>query len=197
MIYAVGIAGHIFSPFQSLMKSLTPYVLLVTGSTVLFHIRTNRKLYLLLWCFITYIVTIALEIIGVKTGLIFGNYQYGDVLGITVYGVPIIIGFNWLLIILASINIAQSAENNIFLASLLAATLAVAFDIVLEPVAIKLNYWYWEGNLIPLTNYYSWFAIAFVLSLIAAAMRIELNSVVLEHYYFIQLIFFVILLLLL
>ncbi len=197
MIYAVGIAGHIFSHFQTLMKSLTPYVLLLTGSAVLFYIRTNRKLYLLLWCFITYIATIAFEIIGVKTGLIFGNYEYGDVLGISVYGVPLIIGFNWLLIILASINIAQSAEKNIFLASLLTATLAVAFDIVLEPVAIKLNYWSWDGDLIPLTNYYSWFAIAFVLSLLAAAMKIKLNSVFLEHYYFIQLIFFVILLLLL
>jgi putative membrane protein len=175
------------------MKELTPYVLLLTGGMVLFFVRTNRKLYLYLWCFITYVVTLIIEIAGVKTGIFFGSYLYSDVLGFAFYGVPLIIGFNWLMIIMASINIAQSAERNFVLTAILAATLSVIFDLVLEPVAVKLNYWSWEGNIIPLKNYYSWFIIAFCFSIFASAMKIKFNSVFLEHYYLSQILFFILL----
>ena len=94
---------------------------------------------------------------------------------------------------MASINIAQSAEDNILLAALLTATLAVIFDIILEPVAVKLNYWTWENGIIPLRNYFAWFAIGFSFSLLASFMKISFNYVFLEHYYFIQLLFFILL----
>jgi len=175
------------------MKLLTPYVLLITGGIVLFNVSTERKLYLYTWCFITYIITLILEIIGVRTGIIFGSYTYGNVLGFAFYGVPLIIGFNWVIIIMASISIAQSAETNIILVALLTATLGVIFDIILEPVAVKLNYWKWEGDIIPLRNYYSWFVIAFFFSILASIMKIKLRSVFLEHYFLIQFMFFILL----
>ncbi len=178
------------------MKTLTPFVLLLTGGTILFYIRVDKKFNLYLWCGVTYLSTFIIEVVGVKTGFIFGNYSYGNVLGFSLFDVPLIIGFNWLLIIMAAINIAQSAEENIFLVALLAATLAVVFDLILEPVAIKLNYWHWEENLIPLKNYYSWFFITFCLSILASIMKITFTSIFLEHYYIVQFTFFILLLVL-
>ncbi|MBK7882949.1 MAG: carotenoid biosynthesis protein [Chitinophagaceae bacterium] len=44
-------------------------------------------------------IGIAVEIIGVKTGFLFGNYSYGIVLGPKIQSVPILIGINWFIII--------------------------------------------------------------------------------------------------
>jgi putative membrane protein len=43
-------------------------------------------------------------------------------------------------------------------------TLAVVFDLVLEPVAIALNYWQWAAVSVPFQNYVAWFVIAAVVS---------------------------------
>ncbi|MBK7882948.1 MAG: carotenoid biosynthesis protein [Chitinophagaceae bacterium] len=43
------------------------------------------------------------------------------------------------------------------------ATLAVFFDWVMEPVAVKLRYWQWVGLEIPFFNYLSWFIISIIL----------------------------------
>ena len=45
-------------------------------------------------------------------------------------------------------------------AVLLAAALATAFDFVLEPVAVRLDYWRWRDGVIPLQNYAAWFLTA-------------------------------------
>jgi len=44
------------------------------------------------------------------------------------------------------------------------ATLAVLFDYLMEPVAIKLGYWQWlDKGEIPLYNYICWFIISMIL----------------------------------
>jgi putative membrane protein len=42
----------------------------------------------------------------------------------------------------------------------------VAMDFNLEPVAIKLDFWQWESETIPISNYLSWFLIAFVIQML-------------------------------
>ena len=41
--------------------------------------------------------------------------------------------------------------------------LALIFDWVMEPVAVKLGYWQWENDRIPLYNYISWIIISTIL----------------------------------
>ena len=50
----------------------------------------------MLVCFAT---GIAVEIIGTATGGLFGDYQYGNVLGPSIQKVPFIIGINWFITI--------------------------------------------------------------------------------------------------
>ncbi len=193
IIFFVGLIGHIIPDLYFLMLKLTPYTLLLTGTFVLYFTFKKAELTFLIWCLIIYVVTFTLEVIGIKTGIIFGNYIYGDTLGFKLFGVPLIIGFNWVLVILGAITLSEQIDKNIFLRALLTGTLAVLFDLVLEPVAIKLNYWNWTSGMIPLSNYYSWFAISFIASLLYDSLKIRINERLPEAYFMIQLIFFVLL----
>lgn len=167
----------------------------MTGSVVFYVVLREAKLKLFFWAVITFAVTFILEAYGVKTGLIFGEYSYGDVLGFKLFDVPLIIGFNWVMVMLGAISIAYTIDRNIFLVALLASTLAVLFDMVLEPVAMKLGYWNWENNIIPIQNYYAWFAITFISTLFTGLLRLKISYAILDHYFIIQLIFFILLML--
>jgi len=121
------------------------------------------------WALTAYI-TYAVEVIGVQTGFPFGAYQYGSRLGPTLYDTPPMIGVLWLLTLMGTLYWAEQwapdreGRDRSLLRAGIAATLMVAFDIVLEPVAIRTEFWTWSGNTIPLRNYVSWWIIAFGLA---------------------------------
>ncbi len=193
VVFFVGLVGHIITWIRPYMLLLTPFVLLITGIGVFYFSYRNGKYKFLLWCLVIYIFTFFAEVIGTKTGVIFGDYFYGNTLGLKILGVPLIIGFNWVIVILGAITIAEQIDKNIFLTALLTGTLAVLFDLVLEPVAVKLNYWEWHSGIIPLKNYYSWFGISFIASLLYDLIKVETIERLPENYFFIQFIFFALL----
>jgi putative membrane protein len=41
--------------------------------------------------------------------------------------------------------------------SVVAAAMMTGFDFLLEPVAMRFDFWSWKGNVIPLQNYIAWF----------------------------------------
>ena len=194
LIFNVGIFGHLFYPLRDLMLFLTPVTLLLNGTLVLFTSYKGSKNFLK-WIILTSLLTFALEVIGVKTGLVFGEYKYGETLGLKLFEVPLIIGFNWILVILGTISVAQLITKNVLANSLIAATISVVFDIVLEPIAIKLDYWQWSQNVIPIQNYIAWFLIAFISALLFSILKVKMQSGLSKHYLLVQFIFFVSLLL--
>lgn len=192
-MYSVGVVGHIIPSVKSLMILLTPYTLLLTGSVTLFFSFQKGNTNLIVWGIIVYIITFSLEVIGVKTGYIFGSYYYDDVLGFKRFDVPLIIGFNWVVIILGAIGIASRIHKSAFQIALLTGTFAVLFDVMLEPVAIKLGYWTWDNGFIPLQNYYAWFGIAFFASLFGSKLKLDLEDSLFIYYLLIQFTFFILL----
>lgn len=192
-MFSVGVIGHIIPNFISLMIFLTPFTLLLTGSVTIYFSFQERNTKLIAWGIIVYILTFSLEVIGVKAGYIFGSYYYGDVLGFKLFDVPLIIGFNWVVIILGAIGIASRIHKSAFQIALLTGTFAVLFDLMLEPVAIKLGYWKWQEGFIPLQNYYAWFAIAFFSSLFGSKLKLDLEDSLFTSYFLIQFIFFILL----
>jgi putative membrane protein len=175
------------------MISLTPFTLLLTGGVTLLFSSFKGNSKLILWSLIVYIVTFSLEVMGVKTGYVFGSYTYGNVLGFKLLDVPLIIGFNWVIIILGAIGIASRIHKSFFQIALLTGTFAVLFDIMLEPVAIKLDYWNWNKGYIPLQNYYAWFGIAFFASLFGSKLKLDLEDSLFIYYFLIQFTFFILL----
>lgn len=190
LIFTVGIIGHLVDPLLTIMLYLTPFTLLLTGSVVLYKsYKSSNKLFLV-WGIITYAITFTLEVIGVKTGYIFGEYLYGATLGLKFFDVPLIIGFNWVFVILGAISISKLITKNKLVVSILSASIAVIFDFILEPVAIKLDYWQWSDNIIPFQNYAAWFVIAFFSAFIYEQLKIKTDSKISVHYLAIQFIFF-------
>lgn len=193
IMYSVGVVGHIIPSAKTLMISLTPFTLLLNGSVTLYFSFQKGNTKLIVWGIIVYIITFSLEVIGVKTGYIFGTYYYGDVLGLKLFHVPMIIGFNWVVIILGAIGIASRIHKSAFQIALLTGTFAVLFDLMLEPVAIKLGYWTWDNGFIPLQNYYAWFGIAFFASLFGSKLKLDLEDSLFIYYFLIQFTFFILL----
>ena len=194
VIFAVGIVGHIIPATRNLMLLLTPLTLFITSTVVIISLLKEKQTALFLWLIAFYVVTFFIEVAGVKTGLIFGEYVYGDTLGFKILDVPLIIGINWVLIVLGTIGVAKVLAKNSKFIPIIAAAIAVAFDYILEPVAIKYNYWIWAGNSVPLQNYAAWFMISFFAAFVFVKLKISFETKIPQHYLFIQAVFFTVVL---
>ena len=162
-MYVIGIAGHLIPASRSWFVYLAPGALIFTACMMLYNdiISENRKL--AFWCFITFCFTFIIEAIGVSTGMIFGPYTYGTVLGPKIAGAPPVIALTWVTVILGSLAIARQLSSSKLLITVIAAILCTAFDFILEPVAVHLGYWKWNGA-IPLQNYAAWGITALICS---------------------------------
>lgn len=97
------------------------------------------------------------ELLGVKSKLIFGVYTYGNALGIKCFDIPLVIGINWLLTSIMAFLAINHFRFSRKASILGAALLMVFYDCLIEPIAHKLDFWYWEHNTIPLQNFIAWF----------------------------------------
>lgn len=161
-IYVVGIVG-ILSPFQSIFLPLSALNLLITAAT-LYYLSYEKKSGLLPFFVLTFCAGYGVEVAGVHTGVIFGDYHYGANLGVKLFEVPLIIGINWFILVYGTAHVSKwLGLHSTFNASLIGASLMTALDYLIEPVAIALDFWQWEKSEVPLQNYIAWWVIAFFL----------------------------------
>ncbi|MEW5846880.1 MAG: carotenoid biosynthesis protein [Bacteroidota bacterium] len=97
------------------------------------------------------------EAIGTNTGLIFGQYTYGSSLGFGVFGTPLNMAINWMMLVYLVAFVLQHWNTSVTLKSVASAIMLTAFDWILEPVAIRLGMWRWDLLTPPLHNYIGWF----------------------------------------
>jgi len=178
IIYAVGIVGIGVFKSQSVL-SLTPINLLISLGVILaFHEGSWRKILLVIA--VCFSFGLLVEIIGVQTGIVFGDYQYGPVLGFKIWNTPVMIGVNWALLVYAigsSINLFVPNRNSLIKAAI-GALFMVLLDILIEPVAIALDFWNWSGIIVPIQNYVAWGFISFLLLfLFFSSFKTESNKV--------------------
>jgi bisanhydrobacterioruberin hydratase len=97
LFHTIGFAGIVIFKSDFIIQS-TPFNLLLMFGLLIW---TQREKNLFFWLFVlvTFAAGIVVEIIGVNTQLLFGDYSYGKVLGYQVSKVPVIIGINWFLVI--------------------------------------------------------------------------------------------------
>lgn len=179
LFHSIGLVGLLFFNKEFFLAA-TPLNLLLSFSLVIWtQEQKNAPFFIFLAaCFL---VGIGVEMVGINTGILFGSYAYGDVLGPKFRNVPLLIGINWFIIIyccgigihtllMKAINrvAADSGKTPMALKALSVivdgATLAVIFDWLMEPVAVKLGYWVWLGDgSIPMFNYLCWFVVSLLL----------------------------------
>ncbi len=149
------------TPFASFL-SLTP-LNLVSTAIILFFFHTDWNRAFVVFAFLAFGVGFGVEVAGVHTGLIFGEYEYGEVLGFKVWEVPLLIGVNWLVLAYAAGVLAEKITSNTMGRVVLIAATMTALDWLIEPVAIQLQFWTWNAGEIPPQNFVAWFLIAALL----------------------------------
>lgn len=184
--------------FQEVSQFIAGYLIIAIGIFSVLEVYKNVNIDQILRfiSIILFIIIISwvVELIGVKTGLIFGNYKYGSILQPQILGTPIPIGFAWISTLLGSYAITQiilKKINSKFVILIFTAFLMTLFDFMMEPAAIKLGYWYWESGTVPIQNYLAWFVIGFFFALLFSTQKINLlNTKILKHVYLSQVIYF-------
>lgn len=165
VIYLTGLCGIslLSAEHRSYFLLLTPLnLLLTTISMLLFHPKRDATFYRL--ALMIAVAGYFIEVLGVQSGLVFGHYWYGKTLGFSLFGVPPMIGLNWFMLVYCIAASLQKIRDDL-LHSLACAGVMTMLDVLIEPVAIRLDFWHWENEIIPLQNFVAWFVIAFLLFL--------------------------------
>lgn len=166
LVHVSGAIGMAFFDRDAFLALTSVNLLLMFGLLLWTEERiTSSLIYSLVIIFVTGVVT---EIIGVNTAILFGSYNYGDFFGVKVFDVPLLIGVNWFCIVYCCFilvsKILRKIRHAFIFVPLFTALLTTGFDWIMEPAAVALNFWRWEGDSIPFLNYASWFIITFILT---------------------------------
>lgn len=192
--FASGTLAHLLPAVLPVTRYTTDPLLLVINGLLLYTIyQQNHDQRIWFWVTGAYIFTFFVEAAGVATGAIFGEYHYGATMRWQWLGVPFVIAFNWVVLTLAANHLALKISKSPWIASALAGITLALYDVVIEPVAIALDYWQWEAGSIPTQNYLAWALVAFLISLPLHFLKIRFRTEVLTVYFFAQLFFFLVL----
>lgn len=142
----------------------------------------------LIFVILSFVVTFITECIGVNYGLWFGDYDYTDILGPKILGVPILIIICWEAVIYPSHLLVDWFSGlsrkgydyglvgsivTAFIASVATGLLVTSWDLMTDPMAVHLGWWIWEAggsymrNIaggVPLSNFWGWFSAVFIIS---------------------------------
>ncbi len=191
IIYTVGLVG-LNTSWRDEIAALTPYTLSLSVLVLFLNHREWNRYFVIFVAFAS-ISGYLIELIGVESKIIFGIYSYGETLGYKLYGVPVIMGLNWFLMVYSCGMVANLFRYGVFLKSIIGAFLMVILDLSLEPVAVILDFWTWENGIIPLQNYVAWFAVAFILLIYFHKLGLKKMNRIAVGLFIIQYIFFFIL----
>jgi len=190
VVHFFGALGLAYEPLRPYFQMATPLNLLITAVLLFsFHRQWNTSFYK--FAFICFSVGFLVEVAGIHTGEIFGEYYYGPTLGFKVWEVPLIIGLNWLILVYCTGIVAQQFSKNLMVKSLAGSTMMVLLDFFIEPVAVSLDFWVWEGGHIPLQNYVGWFITAYFLQIFFHLSKFEKHNFLAKYVIYVQLGFFI------
>jgi Phytoene/squalene synthetase len=196
IFYIIGLLGFTIPFSKPIFIVITPLALLLNIYLLAaFHPKFDVKS-LLVFLFVA-VAGFFTEVIGVKTGLVFGNYVYGKGLGLKLFDTPLLIGLNWLFLTYCAVEITTELKMRFWPSVFIAPGLMLVYDFALEMVAPLLDMWSWNDDRVSLRNYVSWYVIAFAFTLIIKVFKIEIRNPLAMVLFACQLVFFVILALLL
>src|SRR5215203_275467 len=114
---------------------------------------------------------ILLEASAILTGFPYGHFGYSDLLGYRIFGlVPWTVAFAWTPLILGAYAVAANLFVNRHARVFATAVIVTLFDVVLDPGAVLLGFWEYEGGGwfygVPASNFAGWL----VSGLIGAAL---------------------------
>jgi len=192
--FSVGIIGFLMPLSYPFFKQLIPLALILSFLLlVIFHPKERRNLHSIFVFTGIYFTGLILEVIGVNTGVVFGEYSYGPNLGIKIFNTPVIIGLNWLILVYTTSSIFEKLNIHVVTKVLLASSCMVVFDLILEQIAPGIGMWNFNGSEVPLKNYLSWFIISVIFQTALKMGGIKTENSLAKTIFISQFIFFLIL----
>lgn len=193
LFHVVGLVGLVLPVSRALFLQLVPWHILLMFIVLVF----THNLFNLKWMLFIAIITLTGffgEWVGVHQHWLFGNYHYGKTLGTKLDGIPLIISLNWFLLIYAAgITMEKARVRSKPLRIVLGAILLVLLDLLIEPIAIRLDYWHWANNVIPIRNYFGWFLMSALLLFVFGKFRFKKQGSIAPVFLSVQFIFFALL----
>ncbi|SNQ46971.1 Carotene biosynthesis associated membrane protein [Frankia canadensis] len=118
---------------------------------------------------------LAVETLGVHTGVPFGRYAYGGSLGPRVFGVAAVVPLAWAMMAYPAYVLARRHEHAPYRAALLGGLVLATWDLFLDPQMVAAGHWTWSAsgpalNGIPLTNFLGWLLVGTVLTGVLLAL---------------------------
>jgi putative membrane protein len=184
-----GMIGIQNEDYTDWFLSATPLNLLLSFTILVLNLKAFKWRYVVAFS-IPFFLGFITEGLGVNYGLIFGNYAYGANLGYKIWGVPVMICFNWALLTAISADIASFFTRSIWKGAAIGAALMTGLDVIIEVSAPRFDFWEFEGGIVPLQNYIGWLSIAFLAHLGYQYFRVKTNKKVSVHLFISMLIFF-------
>ena len=103
------------------------------------------------------------------------------------------IGLNWAILIYATGLLTDKMKVHFGLKAAAGALLMVLLDYLIEPVAIKLDFWSWGQESIPVQNYIAWFLVSLALHTVYQLLPFSKNNPLAIKLLYIQGLFFLVL----
>ena len=170
--HLVGIIGF-HSDFFYLFSILTPLNMMLSFWVLYVTSKKSEKLKAIL--LLTYFIGLAVEVIGINTGIPFGTYVYLEGLGPKIMDTPWVMGLNWVVVSWAAVQSASYlSTQSKFYKWAISIVIMLIIDLVMEPVAPDLRMWIFAGSGPGLMNYLGW-------GLTSAAIQILLVREVDNH----------------
>jgi len=191
VLYAAGLIGLSIPEYRAIFQPLTPYTLWFTGFICLYFYPTrNFKTYA--GFALLFIAAWLVELAGTQTGKLFGEYAYGNTLGVKIAGVPLVIGMNWIILLMSTNAVVEEWNfGGHFGKAALGAALMTFLDFFIEPVAIHLDFWQWKLNQVPAQNFAAWWLVSFVFHFTYQQMELNQKSSLYRLVALLQFMFFI------
>ena len=108
---------------------------------------------------------LAVEALGVATGVPFGAYAYNDTLGPTLLGVPLVVPLAWTMMGYPAFTVGRRIGRSRAAAAVAGGAALAAWDVFLDPQMVAAGHWTWAGTSgpellgVPVVNFLGWFAV--------------------------------------
>lgn len=158
-----------FNPVLILVGVVVMRLPLISGILPLI----NKKSIFVLGTLVAY--TYLVEIVAVRTGYPYGEFQYGISLGPMFMDIPLALPLFFIPLVLNSyllcILLFESASNILYRIPLVVA-IVIVIDMVLDPAAVAIGFWSYDIGVyygVPISNYIGWIISATVATVLIDA----------------------------
>jgi putative membrane protein len=195
LFHFVGLVGFAIPQTRPLFTQVVVLHLLLMLLIIMLN-HSNINVWFLTFFACVFTAGVLVEWIGVHKHWLFGDYSYGATLGTKVLDIPLMIGVNWFLLVYATgVTLQRSRLKSQLSRVIIGGLILVLLDLLIEPVAIKFDYWHWTTGVIPVKNYSCWFLVSTAMLYVFELFGFKKQSIAAPVFLLIQFVFFGILLL--